>query len=1009
MPAAAERYRFARFELDAGAEQLSHDGTPLHLTPKAFAVLLHLVRARGALVTREALFDAHWQGMVVGSDALTRCMVELRRVLDDDPKSPRFVATVHRRGFRFVGILMELADPGAPIADVLQAPAAAGGAPRLEVAGSTPLLGRAAEIAAASAAIDAPRAGQGHVLCLHGEPGIGKTRLLAAIEVQAAAAGFAVRSMHARDAATLIDVERPRAIDGWDATGERNRFLDARARMVLDDARATPLLLSCDDLEEAGADLLSLLLRLADGCARAPLLLVLAWRDVGKPVNADFDAALAAFPRIRAPRVDLQLRGLPDDDAMRLGAEAGAELHADEIARTGGNPLFVCELARLLARTPASSRPRTMPDGLRPVLRARLALLPAPTRTVLEVAAAIGLQGQRLLLESVAMQVSALATAAFDDALAEAVRERLLTLDARGDWRFAHAMLRDSLYEALLPGARARLHSTIGHTLERLVAGANEPPLAALAAHYERGLPEDIPRAIDFGYRAGVHALHAGACTEASALLDHAIERASARSDGDAAMLCEMLAAAAYAHALCGRPQRARALAQRAVRSAREARGAASTQNPEVQSAAGDRLVRALRLCCDLEPSYPQQPAIIAWLDEALALTERVSPTGRDGASNAGDAIRAGLLARRSFQAYLHGDSDAHDRIATAAVALARTAGDAHALDDALTSRAYALTHPRHAHALRALLDERMGLARTLGDHHREFDVRRQRLAQALEVGPQAAVRAEYERLAALGTLLDTPSTRATLLRARAGFAIAEGRLDDAWQLAQDAVDEGQHATDTGTVSAIAILQFGAILGLRDDVGKVQPELRDSPGTPNSLVKAAMIYLAAHHGSADYARWQLRELAASDFAALPRDVTWGIALSNLALSCEILGDTEVAAQLYPLLEPWAGRSLTALCYYNAGCGARFLGLLDALLGRHAQAADRFETALAVDARMAAAAWRVHTAIDYARTLLPHLPSAEQARVTAMLRAARDDAERLGLTVPQRTAERLLAG
>ena len=201
---------------------------------------------------------------------------------------------------------------------------------------------------------------------------------------------------------------------------------------------------------------------------------------------------------------------------------------------------------------------------------------------------------------------------------------------------------------------------------------------------------------------------------------------------------------------------------------------------------------------------------------------------------------------------------------------------------------------------------------------------------------------------------------------------------------------------------------------MRDDAGRVQPELRDSPGTPNSLVKAAMVYLAAHHGSGhagatDFARWQLRELAANDFAALPRDATWGIALSNLALSCETLGDADTAALLYPLLEPWAGRSLTALCYYNAGCGARFLGLLDAVLGRHAEAAARFEAALAVDARMEATAWRVHTAIDYARTLLPHLPEAERAHVTTLLRSAREDAARLGLTVPLRSADALLAG
>lgn len=1025
MTQAPERHRFADFELDATAERLTRAGVQQHLTPKAFAVLLHLVRANGALVTREALFDAHWPGMVVGNDALTRCIVELRRVLDDDPKAARFLATVHRRGFRFVAPL-DAAGP-APSEPPSEPPSVAAGAAGAALPGvvspevstvrpdtGAALVGRAAELAQARAAVDETRAGRGRLLCIHGEPGIGKTRLLAAVEACASTAGMRVLSIRA-DAfgdwgsalaglpagghAQHYDTRGGMGafgVDGWDAPGERRQVLDARTDALLTAAHTEPMLLACDDLESASADMLALLLRLADGCAKVPLLLALAWRDVARPQNEDFDDALAALLRCRAPRIDLPLRGLDDADAAQLAAQAGARLRTDELARTGGNPLFVNELARLVAHAPASTPTRNVPLGLRPVLRARLARLPAATRGVLETASAIGLLGQRRLLEAVTGE----APSTIEDALADAERERLLLRDARGDWRFIHALLRDALYESMLPGTRARLHSSIGRALARLVAGSNEPPLAALAEHFERGLPEDVPLAIEYGHRAGVHALRAGAAAEGSALLDHAIEHASARPDTAASLLCEMLLAASYAHAMCGRPQRARALAQAAVQRARDA---IDRDSGGMQDSGKLRLVRALRLACDLEPSYPQRPEIIGWLDEALALT---------AAEDHG--MRAELLARRSFQAYLRGDTDTHARTAGEAVALARRADDARALDDALTSQAYALAHPRHDHALRALHDERMGLVRTLGDRQREFDVRRQRLERALQVGPRAAVQAEYDGLAALGALLDAPSARATLLRARAGFAIAEGRLDDAWALAQDAVAEGQQATDSGTVGAIAILQFGAILSMRDDAGRVQPELRDSPGTPNSLVKAAMVYLAAHHGSghagaADFARWQLRELAANDFAALPRDATWGIALSNLALSCETLGDADTAALLYPLLEPWAGRSLTALCYYNAGCGARFLGLLDAVLGRHAEAAARFEAALAVDTQMGASAWRVHTAIDYARTLLPHLPEAARTHVTTLLRGARDDAERLGLTVPLRSADALLAG
>jgi pimeloyl-ACP methyl ester carboxylesterase/DNA-binding winged helix-turn-helix (wHTH) protein len=94
-----------RFEADSG--RLWSGTREIRLTPKASAVLEQLVQHTGEPVSKEHLFATVWKGTAVSDDALTSCIQELRRALDDDPKQPRFIETRHRRGYRFIGDLSE--------------------------------------------------------------------------------------------------------------------------------------------------------------------------------------------------------------------------------------------------------------------------------------------------------------------------------------------------------------------------------------------------------------------------------------------------------------------------------------------------------------------------------------------------------------------------------------------------------------------------------------------------------------------------------------------------------------------------------------------------------------------------------------------------------------------------------------------------------------------------------------------------------------------------------------
>jgi DNA-binding winged helix-turn-helix (wHTH) protein/pimeloyl-ACP methyl ester carboxylesterase len=92
-----------RYEPETG--RLWSGAREIRLTPKASEVLKQLVLRAGEPVSKADLFATVWNGTVVSDDALTSCIQELRRALDDNPKEPRFIETRHRRGYRFVAPL----------------------------------------------------------------------------------------------------------------------------------------------------------------------------------------------------------------------------------------------------------------------------------------------------------------------------------------------------------------------------------------------------------------------------------------------------------------------------------------------------------------------------------------------------------------------------------------------------------------------------------------------------------------------------------------------------------------------------------------------------------------------------------------------------------------------------------------------------------------------------------------------------------------------------------------
>ena len=93
---------FGPFKLDPSTGQLRKGDAVVPLAPKAFTVLQHLVTHAGQLVTKDDLLELAWADVHVGDGALKVCIREIRRTLDDDPRTPTYIETAHRRGYRFI-------------------------------------------------------------------------------------------------------------------------------------------------------------------------------------------------------------------------------------------------------------------------------------------------------------------------------------------------------------------------------------------------------------------------------------------------------------------------------------------------------------------------------------------------------------------------------------------------------------------------------------------------------------------------------------------------------------------------------------------------------------------------------------------------------------------------------------------------------------------------------------------------------------------------------------------
>jgi DNA-binding winged helix-turn-helix (wHTH) protein len=166
----------------------------LPLWPKTFAVLRMLVEHLGQLLSKATLLEAVWPGTVVGDGVLMVCIRALRHALGDDPGAPRFMETVHRQGYRWIGTLAVTHGSG-PTAQALLPPPHISLRVAPTTLGAVRAVGREAEVGQLHRWLDTALTGVRQLVFVTGEAGLGKTTVIAAF-LETLRSAEAVSTLH---------------------------------------------------------------------------------------------------------------------------------------------------------------------------------------------------------------------------------------------------------------------------------------------------------------------------------------------------------------------------------------------------------------------------------------------------------------------------------------------------------------------------------------------------------------------------------------------------------------------------------------------------------------------------------------------------------------------------------------------------------------------------------------------------------------------------------------------
>ena len=925
-------------------------------------------------------------------------------------------------------------------------------------------MGRGRELTQLERALDDALNGRGGLVLLTGEPGIGKTALAREFVEHAATRGAAwawgscwdgggapaywpwvqvgrtlarggdlpglaaalgagapwIAGLLPEFSATLGEPARASELDSDQA---RFRLFDALATLLAAAAERRPLVVVLDDLHWADASSLLALEFVSRALPDVPLLAIAAYRHAEAHARPELAAALGGLARA-ATR--LPLEGLARDEVGELAAArarglGGAgepepippQLVAAVHQASAGNPFFVDELVQLLAAqgrlhdAAAAERPLPLPDGVRDAIRRRLAPLEPHVMQALAAAAVIG---GAFRIQTLAGVVDEPVPTVL--AWLEAPLRGGLVVPGRGPggFHFAHALVRDTLLESLGANRRARLHLLAAEALEDAYGDDLETHLAEIAHHFLQAAGEGgAARAVDYAARAAQRAVGQFAYEEAARLYERAIGVA-------ASLPADQPRAWQLAQGLGEACMRAGDVdgALRALRAASE--HARRLDDPE-------RLAQTA-LASTLGTFSPGllDPELVAVLEEALARLDALTPADA-GRRATVDGLRCRLRVQLALALYWSPYRERREQLVDEALAIARAiySGEAargsqeqrvladRTLAFALAQGFVAVWGPDTVTRGLPISIEALELCQRTNDAELGMQVRLWRISLLLELDDP--VRAD-EEIEAFGTtarrlgqprmLVYDPLHRAMAAHLRGDFAAAERFTAEALAGSRD---------EPGSIAPIiADAQTFLVRRLQGRQVELEALVRKNADRLPAMRRwrCGLALVLAELGREEEARRELEHLAAFDFADVPRDALWLVAMSLLAELCTRLDDRPRAHRLYELLAPYEGRNVVSMGAAYLGPVARYLGLLAMTTGEDERALGHLETARSAAERMGARPIVVLTALDAAEVLARRAAPGDAQRGRALVQRVAASAAQMQMDGAVARADRLLA-
>ena len=899
--------------------------------------------------------------------------------------------------------------------------------------GHSRFVGRREERARLRERLEAAGRGHGSLVLIAGEPGVGKTRLVSELCIEAEDRGWRVLTGRSYETEGLppylpftealqhdvqeCSPEQLRArLNGnapllakllpglrqllpdlgepmpLDQEAERYQLFEAVRGFLFAAASSTPLLLFLDDLHWADRASLLLMRHLAPRLDEAPLLAVGTYRDF--EVGDDHPlAGLLADEARHGRHGPIVLTAFGQEDARELvqavlGSPPAPQVVEALFAASQGNAFFIEELVRHLqeqghdlARPETSVTEWPIPDGVRHVIARRLDRLSPEANQVLAYSSVLG---RNLTLPTVAA-----ATAQTEDAVLDLLEEALAArlLQEEGErFIFAHPLVQETLYQGLSAARRRHLHLRVAEALEGLHQQRLEAHLDELAHHFLEALPSgDVNKALDYAARAGDRAVDLFAYETAAEHYERALRAHDSTNAPDGQQRCELLLALGAAHAKAGETEKSRVTQLAAAELAR------SIDSPQLLA----------RAALTLAPGWGEVGAVdqtaVDHLEEALdALPEEDS------------SLRSRVLGRLASVLYW---SDARERrilLSRAAVEMARRLGDKETLARALNARHWALLGQEHIEERLEAASEIISLALEFGDKSLAARGHHFRLIDLLGLGDIAAADVEIAAYTELAHEIRQPLYLWHVPLFGAMRSLMRGHVQEAERLAEEALAAGQRGHGQ-TAAQFYGVQLFALRREQGRVAELEPAIKafveQYPSIP--AWRAGLAYVYAGTGRQEAAREEFERIT-NALETVPEDALWITVMALLAEVCASLRDTDRAAVLYEVLAPYARRVVVVApgcaCF---GAASHFLGTLATTMRRWDEAASYFEEALVLNERLGAPPLIARTQLSYARMLLDRRGAGDRERAAALLAQALASAEEHGMPVVASDCRELL--